>query len=131
MSTLLHVWNLITGDAVTLAASGVLALAILALLVLIAWPARTDVAAPTQVSRPARSQHTPRSVQARALVASGSPAAEVARRTGLSRDALAILSRPMTGPARQKTPEAARLSWFKRVRGTPASSRVASQVSAA
>ena len=62
------------------------------------------------------------------MVASGASAAEVARRTGLSRDALAILLGPATIAARQKAPKAARLSLLQRMFGHRSVARVQAQV---
>jgi hypothetical protein len=104
MAPLLQLWDLITSDALTLAATSVLAVAVLALLVLICWPARD--AAPQATSQ--------RSAQARALVASGVSAMEVARRTGLSRDALALMIGSAGTATRKKGPDAARLAFFRR-----------------
>jgi hypothetical protein len=130
MRTLLQLIDLITSDTITLAVSGVLVLAVLALLVLIAWPSRP--ASPGTARSPSRAQsrtpssghaHTPsrtpastRSAEARVLFASGTPAAEVARRTGLSRDALALLGGMASASARQKAPASARLSVWQRFR---------------
>lgn len=131
MQTLLRLLELITSDTLTLVVSGVLVVSVLALLVLIAWPARP--AAPGDAARaqgrarsltpahPPRggSRHTPsstRSAEARALFASGTPTVEVARRTGLSRDALALLGGMASASARQKAPGSARLSVWQRVR---------------
>ncbi|MEO7964082.1 MAG: hypothetical protein ABIT38_09260, partial [Gemmatimonadaceae bacterium] len=106
MPTLLHIWDLITSDAITLAATSALAIAILTLLAFASWPARAE-----------RMSASPRrSTQARALFASGSSAADVSRRTGLSRDALALMSAAAqrsaaTAAARQKEPKAARLAF--------------------
>lgn len=122
MATLLHLVDLITSDSLTLAASGILAVALLALLVLIAWPARTE-------ARRDASGH-PRAVTARALAASGIDAADIARRTGLSRDALALLAGLSAPSSRQKAPAAARLSLFQRVFGRGSSKAVRSQVAA-
>ena len=108
MRPLLHLVDLITSDTLTLVAAGALALAVIALLVLIAWPTRTE--APASIAR------APRSAEARALVASGTPALEVARRTGLSRDALALLMGVAPASARQKAPPSARFSLFQRLR---------------
>ncbi len=121
MATLLHLVDLITSDALTLAATGILAAALLALLVLIAWPARTEA--------PRDASGRPRAMTARALVASGIDPADIARRTGLSRDALALLAGLSSAPPRQKAPSSARLSFFQRVLGKgtakPASRQVA------
>ncbi|MEO6445740.1 MAG: hypothetical protein ABIZ91_00375 [Gemmatimonadaceae bacterium] len=117
MRTILHIWNLVTNDAMALTAAGVLVLAVLGLLVLLAWPSRPAPAVVAHPSRTPRNSNTPRSVEARQLVESGTSPAEVARRTGLSRDALALLMAPATIAARQKAPRAARTSWLQRMRG--------------
>ncbi|MFN8666517.1 MAG: hypothetical protein U0164_04875 [Gemmatimonadaceae bacterium] len=108
MRAILHLVDLITSDTLTLVATGALALAVIALLVLIAWPTRP--AAPLSTARASRS------ADARALVASGTPALEVARRTGLSRDALALMMGMAPSSARQKAPTSARFSLFQRLR---------------
>lgn len=120
MRALLHLVDLITSDTLTLAATGVLALAVLALLVLIAWPTRQD--APTASAR------APRSAEARAMVASGTPAVEVARRTGLSQDALALMTGMASASARQKAPDTARLSLFQRLKRLGGAGQIRSQV---
>lgn len=84
MDALLHSWEVITRDALTLGASAGLAVALLSLLAFATWPARTPRSGQ-------RSSAAARSEQARALVASGASPADVARRTGLSRDALALM----------------------------------------
>lgn len=122
MATLLHLVDLITSDALTLAASGILAAALLALLVLIAWPARAET--------PRDASGRPRAMTARALVASGIDTADVARRTGLSRDALALLAGLSAPAPRQKAPSAARLSFFQRLLGRGNAKPVRSQVAA-
>lgn len=122
MATLLHLVDLITSDALTLAASGILAAALLALLVLIAWPARAET--------PRDASGRPRAVTARALVASGIDPADVARRTGLSRDALALLAGLSATPPRQKAPPSARLSLFQRVFGRGGAKPVRREVAA-
>jgi hypothetical protein len=106
MHTLVRIWDLVTSDLLTLTITGVLAVASLSLLAFAMWP-----------SRSARGAQTPvRSAQARALVALGTPAADIARRTGLSRDALALMDAAQrrdaaTGAARQKGSKAAGLSF--------------------
>ena len=120
MRTIAHLFDLITSDALTLAATGVLVFAVLALLVLIAWPTRQDTAG--------LGARTPRSATARALAASGTPAAEIARRTGLSRDALALMMGMTSTSARQKAPSAARLSLFQRMRRMGSNGGVNAQV---
>lgn len=127
MPTLLRLIDLVTSDTLTLAVTGVLVVAVLALLVLIAWPSRRPTpSAPargaTRVSRatsatPSRTPTSTRSAEARALFASGTPAAEVARRTGLSRDAIALLGGMASASARQKAPASARLSVWRRALG--------------
>ncbi len=122
MRLLIHLFDLITSDAITLAATGVLTLAVLALLVLIAWPSRQD--------GPAASARAPRSAAARALAASGTPTVEIARRTGLSRDALALLSGMAATSARQKAPTSAPPSVFKRLRRMGGAGALGGQVPA-
>lgn len=120
MRPLLHLVDLITSDTLTLVAAGALALAVIALLVLIAWPTRNEP--PVTIAR------TPRSAEARALVASGTPALEVARRTGLSRDALTLLMGVAPASARQKAPPSARFSLFQRLRRTGRGTAMQQQV---
>lgn len=84
MDAISFAWEIITRDALTLGASTGLAVALLSLLAFAAWPARRERSA-------RRSRSVPRSEQARALVASGASPSDVARRTGLSRDALALV----------------------------------------
>ncbi|HNV73870.1 MAG: hypothetical protein IPF87_20170 [Gemmatimonadetes bacterium] len=120
MRPLLRLVDLITSDTLTLVATGVLVFAVLALLVLIAWPTR-----PERVTAGAR---TPRSEAARALVQSGTPAVEIARRTGLSRDALALMVGMASTSARQKAPGSARLSLLQRLRRVGGAGAVRSQV---
>lgn len=120
MRAVLHLVDLITSDTLTLVATGALALAVIALLVLIAWPSRP--------ATPASTARTPRSAEARALVASGTPALEVARRTGLSRDALALMMGMAPSSARQKTPTSARFSLFQRLRRSGSGNAIQQQV---
>jgi hypothetical protein len=120
MRTIAHLFDLITSDALTLAATGVLVFAVLALLVLIAWPTRQDA--------PGIGSRTPRSATARALAAAGTPAAEIARRTGLSRDALALMMGMTPSSARQKAPSTARLSLLQRMRRMGSNGSVNAQV---
>lgn len=122
MRAILHLVDLITSDTLTLVATGALALAVIALLVLIAWP--------TRPATPLSTARSPRSAEARALVASGTPALEVARRTGLSRDALALLVGTAPSSARQKAPTSARFSLFQRLRRMGRSGAVRQQVTA-
>lgn len=77
-----NLWLTVASDPVTLAAALMMAAALLALL-LIATPTR-GVARNTNTS-------TRRPAQARSLAAHGTPATEIARQTGLSQDALALL----------------------------------------
>lgn len=122
MASLLQLVDLITSDTLTLAASGILAAALLALLVLIAWPARAE---------PARdASGRPRAATARALVASGIDQGDIARRTGLSRDALALLAGLSSSAPRQKAPSSARLSLFQRLFGRRSAKAVRGQVAA-
>ncbi|MBK6486411.1 MAG: hypothetical protein IPF98_06000 [Gemmatimonadetes bacterium] len=151
MPTLLHLVDLITSDTLTLAATGILTVAVLALLVLIAWPSRAEAARAepararqARVSPPYTASHRdaggkPRAATARALAASGTAIVDIARRTGLSRDALVLMSgmTGMTGKsgsatatARQKAPAAARLSLFQRLRGTGGATATGTQVPA-
>ncbi|MCC6928920.1 MAG: hypothetical protein IT359_08030 [Gemmatimonadaceae bacterium] len=120
MRAILNLVNLITSDTLTLVATGALALAVIALLVLIAWPTRP--ASPMSTAR------SPRSAEARALVASGTPALEVARRTGLSRDALALMMGMTSSSARQKAPTSAPFSLFQRLRRADRSAAISQQV---
>ena len=99
MAILLHFWDLITSDPMTLAAASVLAVAVLGLVVVLSLPSSNKANA---VSR--------RSAQARALVASGASAVDVARKTGLSRDALALMVGSVGPAARQKAPGTARVA---------------------
>jgi hypothetical protein len=134
MDTLLNLVDLVTSDTLTLAASGILALALLALLVLIAWPAG-DRAGQTSapVTRGAtRTGTSPsaRAVAARSLVAAGRTTADIARETGLSRDALALLSGLASANARQKAPPSARPSLFARLTGAGRTSDQRTQATA-
>lgn len=99
--------DLITKDPITLTASAVLAIAVIGLLVVINWPARD--------ARPQAS--SARSTTARGLAASGIPATDIARRTGLSRDGLTLLLNTPPRGARQMTPHAAGTSLFKAWKG--------------
>ena len=113
MRALMQLFDLITNDTLTLTATGVLTMAILALLVLIAWPTRADSRGAMAAGSIARG---PRAIAARTLAASGTPPAEIARRTGLSRDALALMTGMVGTPTRQKAPATARLSMLQRLR---------------
>ncbi|MEP7346640.1 MAG: hypothetical protein ABI877_15320 [Gemmatimonadaceae bacterium] len=104
MNMLRDVWTTVTSDPVTLVASLMMAAALLALL-LIATPTRGKAKRPNAPKRPA---------QARSLAASGTQHAEIARRTGLSRDAVALVlaatpaadlrkARPVAAPFTGKT----------------------------
>lgn len=109
LQTLVHIWDLITSDILTLSITGVLAITLLGMLAFASWPSRTD--------RAARTPRTPlRSAQARALVALGTSDTDVARRTGLARDALALMGAAQAREAaataaRQKGPKSARLAF--------------------
>jgi len=153
MPTLLHLVDLITSDTLTLAATGILAVAVLALLVLIAWPSRAEPpragqsraqqsraqqsrAERTRIDPPRYTGEKARTATARTLAASGTAIVDIARRTGLSRDALVLMS-AMTGTsgtgaatARQKAPASARLSLFQRLRGTGGARTSGAQVPA-
>lgn len=74
-------WSTVSSDPVTLAAALMMAAAVLALL-LIATPS---------VERSARQQAPRRPARARSLAADGAPVTEIARRTGLSHDAVALV----------------------------------------
>ncbi|MFN8582723.1 MAG: hypothetical protein U0163_17315 [Gemmatimonadaceae bacterium] len=101
MKMLSDLWATVASDPVTLAAALMMAAALLALL-LIATPARGGSPAPLR--RPA---------QARSLAAHGTTPDEIARRTGLSRDAVAlVLGAASPGAARKGRPAAARFSLF-------------------
>jgi hypothetical protein len=81
-------WTLLSTDPVTLPALLMASAAILAL-VLIATPGKR-----TSVRQP-RKESNKRPAQARSLAASGTPMGEISRRTGLSRDAVAMLLTPV------------------------------------
>jgi len=101
MNTIRELWTTVASDPVTLAAALMMAAALLALL-LIATPARSAAARPNAPRRPA---------QARSLAAKGAPSAEIARRTGLSRDAVAlVLSATPAADRRKARPDSARFS---------------------
>ncbi len=101
MTTIHDLWSTVASDPVTLAAALMMAAALLAL-ALIATPARTTRADRRPLRRPA---------QARSLAARGAPSAEIARRTGLSRDAVAlVLSATPSTDTRQTRPTSARNS---------------------
>jgi hypothetical protein len=102
MNMLRDLWTTVASDPVTLAAALMMAAALLALL-LIATPTR-GVASNAQNS-------TKRPAHARSLAAHGTPATEIARQTGLSRDALALLfGATATVEGRKARPVAARFS---------------------
>ncbi len=134
MDTLLRLVDLVTSDTLTLAASGILALALLALLVLVAWPSSERGARPPQgKGAPATrsgAAGSARTVTARALAAAGESTAEIARQTGLSRDALALLTGVATTNARQKAPPSARPSLLARLTGTGRRATNGTQVTA-
>lgn len=103
-------WDLLTSDPLILLVCATLAIALVALYVVAIWAPREAPRAPS-----ARRKQVERSSRAHQLVASGTELAEVSRRTGLSRDALALMSgehgaTPAAPAARQKGPKAARLS---------------------
>jgi hypothetical protein len=107
MSRLLPLWDLLTSDVLTLSAACILALALLGLLLLMFWPSG---------GRRSRGS-TSRSHAARALAAAGLSMPEIARQTGLSRDAIIVLTMDATPGQRQKAPQAARPSRLKRLLG--------------
>ncbi|MFN8571750.1 MAG: hypothetical protein U0132_06790 [Gemmatimonadaceae bacterium] len=100
MKTIYDLWSTVASDPVTLAAALMMAAAVLAL-VLIATPTRG-----TSANAPQR-----RPAQARSLAAHGTKPDEIARRTGLSRDAVAlVLGATSPADARKGKPVAARFS---------------------
>lgn len=106
MTTLLHFLDVVTHDALTLSAACVLAVSVLGLLLVISWPS-ADAATILP---------TTRSATARTLAAAGTPPLEIMRRTGLSRDALALLGHATRGNARHNQPRPARFALFRRRR---------------
>lgn len=123
MTIILRLIDLVTSDALSLAAASVLALAIVGLLLVACWPASDR--APRAKGKKATSS---RSVTARSLAAAGTPALEIARQTGLSRDALALV---LGGKAtRQFSPHPARFSLFGRFRRSAGSAVGGAQVTA-
>lgn len=114
MNILLRLIDLVTSDALSLTAASVLALAVVGLLLVVCWPSNDR--APKSRAAAASS----RSVTARSLAAAGTPALEIARQTGLSRDALALV---LGGKAtRQNSPRPARFSLFSRLKRSASSS---------
>lgn len=101
MTRLIALWDLVTTDAMTLTAACVLALALLGLLLLVFWPGG--------ITGPGGGG-TARSHEARELVSAGIPLQQIARRTGLSRDAIVVLTSGSHPAQRQKAPGAARTS---------------------
>lgn len=100
MKTIYDLWSTVASDPVTLAAALMMAAAVLAL-VLVATPTR-GASTQTPQRRPA---------QARSLAAHGTKPDEIARRTGLSRDAVAlVLGASSPAAARKGKPGAARIS---------------------
>ena len=111
MNILRELWATLASDPVTLAAGLMMAAALLALL-LIATPTR-GVAAKTHAP-------TKRPAQARSLAAHGTPATEIARQTGLSRDAVALLLGPTpAADTRKARPVAARFSGMMGSKSAP------------
>jgi hypothetical protein len=106
MRYILAVWDLVTRDPLALAASGALALALLLLVAVLLWPSRRRPSGATTGGM--------RSAHARALAAAGVTESDIARRTGLSRDALALVRGATRPAARQKAPSSARFSLFRR-----------------
>lgn len=113
MNTLISLIDLVTTDSMTMAAAAVLALALLGLLLVITWPSRSPDVARTSTGRPAT---------ARKLANSGTSTVDIARTTGLSRDALAIVlaasatqARTATRTGRKNPPEPARPSLWQRL----------------
>lgn len=108
MRHLVRLFDIITADTLTLTASGLLVVAVLAILILMAWPSRE--------ARAGTAARGTRAAEAHNLAAAGTPLVEIARRTGLSRDALALMTGAATATARQKGPDTARLSPSQRPR---------------
>lgn len=109
MPTLIRIFELVTADALSMAAAGALALGVIGLLLVVSWPSSD---APSRAGISAT-----RSMTARSLAAAGTPALEIARRTGLSRDALALVLGGKV--ARQNSPQPARFSLFRRFKRPP------------
>lgn len=119
MTYIIQLMDLVTSNTVTLVAASVLALAIVGLILVACWPSSEK---PAHSSR--QTPTSSRSVTARSLAAAGTPALEIARQTGLSRDALALV---LAGKAtRQNSPHPARFSLFGRFRrSAPSTAAVA------
>lgn len=101
MKTLADLWSTVAADPVTLAAALMMAAALLALL-LIATPARGESSSRAPQRRPA---------QARSLAAHGTKPDEIARRTGLSHDAVAlVLGEALPADMRKGRPGTARIA---------------------
>jgi hypothetical protein len=101
MQMLWNLWESVAVDPVTLAAALMIAAAVLAL-ILIATPGH---------DRKARKNANARPAAARTMAAKGAAPADIARRTGLSRDAVAMLlasAEPST--TRKGRPDAARFA---------------------
>lgn len=108
MRILSRLLDLVTSDPLTLAATAVLAIAIVGLLLVISWPSSDVPATPTATAA--------RSIAARSLAAAGLPQLDIARRTGLSRDGVALLLTRNAGGARQNSPGGEKSSLFSRWR---------------
>lgn len=103
MNTLRYAWDVVLSEPTTLAAALMMAAALLAL-VLIVTPARGQSAATSRRRRPS---------EARTMAAAGRPTAEIARRTGLSRDAIALVLAGTSVPSPRKArPVAASFSFL-------------------
>ena len=101
MHILWNVWDTIAADPVTLAVALMMAAAVLAL---------TLIAAPS-LERKTRLKGNARPAAARTMAAKGTAPAEIARRTGLSRDAVAMLLASVeTATTRKGRPDAARFA---------------------
>lgn len=120
MRLLSRLLDLVTSDPLTLAAAAVLAIAIVGLLLVISWPSSDAPAAPATAGV--------RSTAARSLAAAGLPQLDIARRTGLSRDGVALLLTRGAGGARQNTPHEEKSSLFGRWRARRASLGTGPQV---
>lgn len=120
MRTLIQFFDLITSDAITLTAAAVLAVAVIGLLLIISWPA-SDAPRPSGPSR---------SATARSLMASGTALIDIARQTGLSRDAVALVATGSARTTRQNPPGAASSSLFGRLLRRRAGAPMSPQVPA-
>jgi hypothetical protein len=101
MRIIWNLWDTVAADPVTLAAALMMAAAVLAL-GLIATPSR---------DRKTRNNSAARPATARTMAAKGAAPTDIARRTGLSRDAVAMLLASVETPTTRKgRPAAARFA---------------------